>query len=320
MVPKTTALLGGALIAAALLAPNTASAASSKGCDRDGGFLITLGDGSTIREGFRGTVAASKLNTAKLLVRGKFITFDVDPRTFAVYDYAFTGAANPLDITGGRRIVAYAGKVPDLKGATLSSSMNVRLKDEGLEITRTGAGVSMKIQAKNCANGGLFQMEPERTDGTTTRIVHTLGPDAFYYDNPNFRAREGDVLPYKDTTATVSARVNIGSDLARNFVGRDSPQVATRVLQSCLNVIPAPRRPGGVQTVDHCGGVSVWDVASGGRMGGVFGEDATEVAPPATTCTEDCEAGNQVQGQAVVLGAPFPVPTANRFLPRFPIA
>ena len=51
-------------------------------------------------------------------------------------------------------------------------------------------------------------------------------------------------------------------------------------------------------------------------MGGVFGEDATEVAPPATTCTEDCEAGNQVQGQAVVLGFPFPAPSANRFTPR----
>lgn len=241
-----------------------------------------------LREGFRGTVAASRLNTAKLLVRGKFITFDVDPRTFAVYDYAFTGAANPLDITGDRRIVAYAGKVPDHRGLTLTSSMSVRLKDDGLEIQRTGAGHSMKIQAKNCANGGLFQMEPERGDGTATRITHTLGAGAFHYDNPNFRAREGDVVRYKDTTATVSARVNLGSDVAPKFVGRDSSQVATRVTQGCVNTIPAPRRPGGFQTVDHCGGVSVWDVASGGRMGGVF-------------------------------GFPFPVPAANRFTPRLPL-
>ena len=87
---------------------------------------------------------------------------------------------------------------------------------------------------------------------------------------------------------------------------------------ACATVIPAPRRPGGTQTVDHCGGVSVWDVASGGRMGGVFGEDATEVAPPATACTQDCQAQNQVRGQAVNLGFPFPVPTANRFRPRLP--
>jgi hypothetical protein len=122
----------------------------------------------------------------------------------------------------------------------------------------------------------------------------------------------------RPATATVTARVNIGSDLAPRFVGRDSPEVATRVLQGCPNGIPAPRRPGGVQTVDHCGGVSVWDVASGGRMGGVFGEDAVEVAPPATACTEGCQAENQVKGQAVVLGFPFPVPAANRFVPRLP--
>jgi hypothetical protein len=311
-----TALVGGALVAA-LMAPASASAASSKGCDRDGGFSITLGDGSTLREGARTTVAANRLGN-RLLVRGRYVTFDVDPATLAVYDYAFTGAANPLDMTGGRRIVAFASKVPDHRGLTLTSGLSVRLKDDGLEISRTGAGLGMKLQAKNCAAGGVFQMEPERGDGTATRITHTLGADAFYYDNPRFREREGDVLPYKDTTATVAARVNIGSDLAPRFVGRDSPQVATRVTQGCPNTIPAPRRPGGVAAANHCGGVSVWDVASGGRMGGVFGEDAVEVAPPATACTEDCQAENQVRGQAVVLGFPFPVPAANRFTPRFP--
>jgi len=34
--------------------------------------------------------------------------------------------------------------------------------------------------------------------------------------------------------------------------------------------------------VSHCGGVSQWSVASGGRMGQVMGEDATEIAPAAT--------------------------------------
>ena len=117
-------------------------------------------------------------------------------------------------MTGGRRIVAYAGKVPDHRGLTLTNAASLRAARRGLELERTGPGLSMKIQAKDCANGGIFQMEPERGDGTATRITHTLGPDAFYYDNPNFRAREGDVVPYKDTTATVAARINIGSDLA----------------------------------------------------------------------------------------------------------
>jgi hypothetical protein len=86
--------------------------------------------------------------------------------------------------------------------------------------------------------------------------------------------------------------------------------------QGCLNQIQ--RRNGTFVTVDHCGGVSLWRVASGGRMGTVFGEDATEVAPPATDCTQNCQAQNRVRGQSVVLGFPFPVPDTSRLKPRFP--
>jgi hypothetical protein len=77
-------------------------------------------------------------------------------------------------------------------------------------------------------------------------------------------------------------------------------------------------RHGTFVTVDHCGGVSLWRVASGGRMGIVLGEDSTEVAPPATNCRENCQAQNQVRGQAVVLGFPFAVPDSSRLKPRFP--
>ena len=62
----------------------------------------------------------------------------------------------------------------------------------------------MKLQAQDCANGGLFQgSELERTNGTATRITHKLAA-VFVLDNPNFRAREGDVVPFKDTTVTVT--------------------------------------------------------------------------------------------------------------------
>jgi hypothetical protein len=63
---------------------------------------------------------------------------------------------------------------------------------------RTGTGLSMKIQAGDCASGGVLQMEPERADGTATRITHTLGPDVFHFDDPAFRAVEGQALPFKD--------------------------------------------------------------------------------------------------------------------------
>ena len=119
--------MGGALVAA-LLAPTTASAASSKGCD-GGGFTLTP------RRRLRRSSPASRARSPRaacgrhpLLVVGKYVTFDVDPATFAVYDYAFTGAPNPLDMTGGRRIVAYAGKVPDHRGLTLTCGMPARAR------------------------------------------------------------------------------------------------------------------------------------------------------------------------------------------------
>ena len=55
------------------------------------------------------------------------------------------------------------------------------------------------------------------------------------------------------------------------FEGVDAliPQVAARQLQGCPNQIQ--KRDGTFVTVDHRGGVPVWRVSSGGRMGAVFG-------------------------------------------------
>src|SRR4029077_19875747 len=68
---------------------------------------------------------------------------------------------------------------------------------------------------------------------------------------------------------------------------------------------------------NHCGGISQWSVSSGGRMGQVMGEDATEIAPAATACTANCTAQNQLNGLPVVVGFPFPVPSPVRLQPRF---
>jgi hypothetical protein len=296
-------------------------AASSKGCE-GGGFTLVLPDASIVSGEVRTTIAASRVGPT-FAVRGKYVEFNVVSATFGITDYALTGAANTLDITGGVRTSVFARKTPDHRGLALSGNVSVEIKDTDILLQRSGSGLSMKIQAKDCAQGGLFQMEPERGDGTATDITHVLATEpgagsltAFYFDNPNFRAREGDVVPYKDTTATVTARVNIANDFSSRFVGRDSPQVATRIAQGCVNKIL--KRDGTLATVDHCGGVFVWRVASGGRMGAVFGEDSTEVAPPATACTQDCQAQNRVRGRAVVLGFPFPVPNTSRLQPRFP--
>jgi hypothetical protein len=251
-------------------------------------------------------------------VQGRYVQFDVDAASFGVLNYAMTGAANALDITGGKATPVFDSKMPDHRGLALNSNVSVELSSSAdIVLTRSGPGLTMKIQAKDCANGGVFQMEVARADDTKTVFTHKLAGSAFYFDNRNFRNREGDIVAYKDTTVKVSSRINFGNDYSRKFVGRDSPQFADRIVEpACTNDIVT--RTGSIGKVLHCGGVSQWAVASGGRMGQVMGEDATEVAPPATVCTHQCQAQNRTRGGSTVLGAPFPVADADRLKPRYP--
>ena len=194
------------------------------------------------------------------LVKGKYVEFTVDAATFGLYNWTLTGAANPLDITGGKRTVVFSSKLPDHRGLVLTSDVTVDSSGESIVISRTGPGLTMKIQAKDCANGGVFQVEVERDDLTATIFTHTLGDGVFYYDNPNVRDLLGENLPCSgvlpdgtpvvcnganpDGTVTVTARVNFGNDFSDKFVGRDSPQVATRLTTGCPNDIPNPFHPG----------------------------------------------------------------------------
>ncbi len=306
-----------------LLMPEVALAASSKGCVGGGFSVLGVSGNQKI------AVAASNVS-ASFLVKGRYVVFTVDSSTFGVRDWTLTGAPNPLDITGEMPTIVFASKIPDHRGLELTSDVLVESSGESLVLSRTGPGLSMKIQVKDCANGGIFQMEPARADGTATVITHVLGDDVFYFDNPNVRDRLGENIPCSgilpdgtpvvcaganpDGTVTVTARVNFANDFSDKFVGRDSSQAATRIITDCANAIPNPFHPG---LVSHCGGVSQWSVASGGRLGQVMGEDATEIAPAAKPCTAGCTALDQVQGRAVVVGFPFPVPDAVRFKPRF---
>ncbi|GAB3661272.1 hypothetical protein [Ramlibacter alkalitolerans] len=304
----------GTLVVALLAVP--AFAASSSGCE-GGGFTVLGRSGSVDVEIPGASVPAT------ITVRGKYVRFDIDAATFGIRNYVFEATTNPLDMTNGVDTPVFASKAPNHRGLRLNGAVDLSLDEEVLEIARVGPGLSMKIQAKDCATGGVFQMEPERADGTATRIVHTLasasqGLTPFYFDNPRFRAREGDIVPFKDTTIAVPTRINIANDFSPRFVARDSAQVATRVNEpACSKTFIS--RVSGPQTIQHCGNRSIWDVASGGRMGFVSGEDSVEVAPSPTVCTHKCQAQNRVRGRSVVLGFPFPVPEASR-LPLAPLA
>jgi len=293
-----------------LFSTQHALAADSAGCEK-GGFTALGNSGARTVNVAPGSV------TSLFRVQGKYVQFDVDAASFGVLNFVMTGAANAKDLTGGRPTPVFESKLPDHRGLFLNSAVNVELSEGGIVLTRSGPGVTMKIQAKDCATGGIFQMEVERTDDTKTVITHKLADSAFYFDNRNFRNREGDVVTYKDTTLVVTPRVNFGNDYSRKFVGRDSSQFADRIpTPACTNNIVT--RTGAMSKVLHCGAVSQWSVASGGRLGQVMGEDATEVAPPATACTHKCQAQNQTHGQSTVLGAPFPVAEADRLKPRLP--
>lgn len=299
--------------ALALLVSCAAHAASSKGCE--GGAFTVLG-----LSGPQDTTVPATALTPLFRVQGKYVQFDVEAATLGVRQYTLTGAPNALDMTGGVPTPIFESKLPDHRGLVLSAGLEVELAGDAITLSRTGTGLTMSLQAKDCANGGVFQMEVERADGTSTVFTHTLASGGgnlapFYFDNRKFRDREGDTLPYKDTTVVVTPRVNFANDYSPRLVGRDSPQQATRIADpACAN--PIVTRTGSTVVVNHCGGVSRWNVASGGRMGMVFGEDATEVAPPATACTHKCQARNQVKGRATSLGFPFPVNPADRLNPR----
>lgn len=335
-IMTTVARLGSTAIAVAALASSlligansTADAASSDSCEGGGYRLVNLATGAVVAQAgedrVRATIPAARFGP-RFAVEGRYTRFEVSSSDFAVLNQQFNPTDNEADMTGGVVTPVFASRVPDHRGATLTSAISIRLDDEVLRLQRSGSAVEMKIQAKDCAQGGIFQMEPEREDGGTTRIVHTLATSGtaattpFYFDNPNFRARVGQFLgsactsvetgPPSQFCVRVQTRTNIGNDFSADFVARDSAQVAERVDQPECNTA-APVTP----SVEHCGSQSIWDVASGGRMGFVTGEDAVEVANPPTECVQDCQAQNQVRGRLTVLGHPFQVPAGSRLTP-----
>ena len=209
------------------VAVTSAEAASSRFCE--GGRWVLTQQGDTV------------------LARGRHVQFDIDTTTMTVRNWTLTGAANPGRLVQSPTMI-FAEKAP-LHGAILTQTERLRNDRGDLVFVRTNGIVSVKIQAKDCAQGGIFQMEIEREDDPSTRVRHTLAPATFYFDNPNFRAREGDVVPFNNAAGeaqdiVIAPRVNFGSDTSAALVGRDSPQAATRIPHpTCTNQIPT--RTGG---------------------------------------------------------------------------
>jgi hypothetical protein len=200
---RAAAVLG---LAVAALPVASASAATSVACD-GGGFSVTLASGAVLKN--TGAKVAAGALTGNLKVRGRYVSFDVVPSNLGVLDYTLTGAANPADMTGGVRTPVFASKTPALP-APLTGDLDVTVDSKGGLQLRRGGAAKMKIQAKDCAQGGIFQMEPEATAPVT--ITHTLAAGMFSFVNP------------------FTGKINFGN--GTSFRGKDSPQVATRLSQT----------------------------------------------------------------------------------------
>ena len=91
-------------------------AAKSGGCEGGGYQLVNLSTGAVVASGLTDAVVPAAALGDRFGVRGLYNQFDVRASDFAVLDYAFTGAPNDLDMTGGRFTRVWASKVPDLGG------------------------------------------------------------------------------------------------------------------------------------------------------------------------------------------------------------
>ncbi|GLY33598.1 hypothetical protein [Kineosporia sp. NBRC 101731] len=282
--PRSLALATAALIAGgAALTLVPAGAAQAKAGPK-GDFAVTV-NGTTYNPAEGKDVKLKDLAvTGTIAVRGKHVGFDVNPSTLGVYNYTLTGAADPERMVTEPTVV-FASKVPVLTPAQIGTVKIDRLdvKDDNATIILSAAGGTMKFQAKDFAQGGIFQQEPEF--GSNVEIVHTLGPKLFYFTNEfTGKINFGDG---KDPVTTAQSSTGYHEML----LGKDSPQVATKLYQD--------------------GSVTRWSVTSGGRLGGVLGEDAIELSQGATNCTSKCQAQNQIHGSLPVP----PLPTDPTPLP-----
>jgi hypothetical protein len=279
------------LALAVLLIPGTAAAGGGDdgGTAEDGGgdggasvgnFVVTVNGRAHDPAPGRETRLRDVTPSGPITVRGTHVTFRIDPATLGVYDYTLTGAADPQRMVTGPTVV-FASKLPVLSAAQLRSVRiaDLRLSDGVLVIQFSTAAGKLKVQAKDAPQGGIFQMEQEF--GTAVEYVHTLGAGVFYFLNE------------------YTGKINFGNGIAAEsgpaahqmLLGKDSPQVATKLFQDATT--------------------TRWSVASGGRLGGVLGEDAIELSAGATDCTSDCQARNRLNGSVPVPPDPTaPTPLA----------
>lgn len=266
---RTTAIAAVALIAASGIFLGS-TAAQAKTTSVGGDYAVTV-NGTTYNPAPGKDVKVENLAVSSpIVVSGRNNRFTIDPATLGVYDYTLTGAPDTQRMVTAPTVV-FASKVPTLTAAQRSGVRlsKLEVKDDSIVAIFTTAAGKLKVQAKDGAQGGIFQMEPEFAG--PVELVHTLGPGLFSFVN-----QYTGKINFGDGKDAVAA----GADAHQMLLGKDSPQVATKTFQS--------------------GTVTRWIVQPGGRMGGVLGEDAVELSAGATNCTSQCQAQNRINASLPV--------------------
>ena len=197
------AMLAAIIFAAVMVStPERVQAAKGGTCER---FTVSTG-GQTFSGDQKRTLQPSQVGPT-IEVSGTYIRFTVESNTFTVRNYTHTGADSPRadkNLPIDAPTVIFESKVPN-HGEKLTSGVSLDLNNEAVVLERSGGGQDMKIQAKDCQQGGLFQMEPE----PRTTETNTLGPGFHYTVQP----------PGQERLCFTNGR----------FTGYDSPELATLV-------------------------------------------------------------------------------------------
>jgi hypothetical protein len=283
---RSRPILGGAAALTAALAAAVALAAPAEAKTPDtGDYAVTIGATTYNPAPGKDVKLGNIVPAGRIAVNGVHTRFQVDPATLGVYDYTLTGAPD-----AGRMVTAptvvFASKVPTLSPAQLSGAKvsSLEVKDSTLVLVLSTSSGTLKVQAKDAPQGGIFQMESEF--GAPVEFVHTLGSGLFYFVN----AFTGKVNFGDGVDAVPASQDPVNSH--QMLLGKDSPQVATKTFQG--------------------GTVTKWLVQPGGRLGGVLGEDSIELSQGATNCTSQCQAQNRINGSLTVPSDPVdPTPIAG---------
>ena len=143
-INPTLVLVAVAIMTIALI-PTAAHAKKSCGV-----YKVTIGN-RTYSGKQTTLIQPSDVNGKIAHIQGESTDFYLDMNSFTVLQYKMVDTGTTV----------FDSKTPAVTGA-LTSPLFLKLNNEQMVLERSNNNSDMKIQAKDCDNGGTFQMEPDK--------------------------------------------------------------------------------------------------------------------------------------------------------------